>query len=983
MFSEQQHTDTRATRREDVRRALAARLLREQPLALLAYAILAAATVAFLWTEDRAPRLGGWALALALSIVARVLGLRHWARRGLPLAALAWRLRVLMAIGAVAWGAGAAALFPEIQAREWALVLVVLAGLVAGATVTLEADPIAFRLFLVAALGPLPIGILAHGHERAHIFATFLILCFAAFMLVLNARVHRTLVRQLTATVRLEHGERQEHRQRAFLDALFASAPVAIAIVDPDGRVRATNPRFAELFGYPQDEAAGRPLDDLIVPAPQRDAAARFTARAVAGEFVEAEAQRHRKDGSPVAVRFSARRVEGFGDGTTIVLYEDITERKRVEQAMREARELAERTARSRSAFLANMSHEIRTPMNAVLGMVELVLDTDVTTEQRRALELVRSSAEALLAVLNDILDFSKIEAEHLELETIPFDLHKLVHSTVSLLAVRARSKHLELIADVAGDVPAAVRGDPTRLRQILTNLIGNAIKFTEEGEVAVTAAAAGSRDRATLIRFTVRDTGIGIAPQQLQTIFQEFQQADVSMTRRYGGTGLGLAISRRLVALMGGELSVRSELGRGSEFAFTVPLPVAADAAAGALLPEHILPGSRRVLVVDDNETNRRILRDMLAAEGMVVAEATGADAALDMLRRAHGNGSAFDLAIIDAQMPDRDGFALAAAVRADPALGSTRFCMLTSSGERGDGERCRQLGIRGYLTKPIARADLLEAVGMVLSDAPPAGDPAGVVTRHTIREARRELHILLAEDNVVNQQVAVAMLVRRGHQVDVAANGREAVDLVRQHHYDVVLMDIQMPEMDGFEATTAIRALPGGRDLPIYALTAHAVSGERERCLARGMTGYLAKPFRGSELYGLVESGPAGAAPAEQEEDAAVDLEGFRAMMRESGAVDAVDGILDTFLQDADGRLAALAAAVAGGDADGIAKTAHGFKSAAGTIYARGLATLLQQVEAAARRGAIAEARAGLERVRAAAAAVVDSIRAARAGG
>jgi PAS domain S-box-containing protein len=980
MFSEPQHTDTRATRRQDVRRALAARLLRDQPLALLAHAILAVATITFLWADDRVRSLEGWAVALALSVVARAIGGRHWIRHSLPSGALAWRLRVLITIGGLAWGAGAAVLFPQIQSREWALVLVVLAGLVAGATVTLEPDPIAFRLFLAAALGPLPIGILAHGHERTHIFAVFLIFCFAAFMLALNTRLHRTLVRQLTAAVRLEHSERRERRQRAFLDALFASAPVAIAIVGPDGRVRTTNPRFADLFGYRSDDAAGQLLDELIVAAAQRGAAAGFTARAVAGEFVEAEAERHRKDGSPIDVRFSAQRVEGLGDGTTIVLYEDITDRKRAEAAMRDARDAAERTARSRAAFLANMSHEIRTPMNAVLGMVELVLDTDVTTEQRRALELVRSSAEALLAVLNDILDFSKIEAEHLELEAIPFDLHKLVHATVSLLAVRARSKHLELIADVARDVPAAVRGDPTRVRQVLTNLIGNAIKFTEEGEVAVTAAAAGPRDGATLVRFGVRDTGIGIAPEQLQTIFQEFQQADASMTRRYGGTGLGLAISRRLVGLMGGELTVESEVGRGSEFTFTLPFPVEAAAAARSVLPEHLLPGSRRVLLVDDNETNRRILRDMLAAEGMVVAEATGADAALETLRRARGNGAAFDLAIIDAQMPDRDGFALAAEVQADPALGATRLCMLTSAGQRGDGERCRQLGIRGYLTKPIARADLLEAVGLVLSDTP----PAGVVTRHTIREARQELHILLAEDNVVNQQVAVAMLVRRGHQVDVAANGREAVDLARRHRYDVVLMDIQMPEMDGFEATTAIRALPGGRDLPVYALTAHAVSGERERCLAHGMTGYLAKPFKGSELYVLVESGTADAAAAgEPAAKAAVDLEGFRAMMRESGAVDAVDGILDTFLRDTEGRLAALARALAAGDADAVAQAAHAFKSAAGSIYARGLATLLQQVEAAARRGAVDEAGAAFERARSEATAVVDSIRVARGDG
>jgi CheY-like chemotaxis protein len=370
-----------------------------------------------------------------------------------------------------------------------------------------------------------------------------------------------------------------------------------------------------------------------------------------------------------------------------------------------------------------------------------------------------------------------------------------------------------------------------------------------------------------------------------------------------------------------------------------------------------------------------------MLAAEGMVVGEAASVNAALEALRQSRRIGKAYDLAIIDAQMPDRDGFELAAAVRSDPDLAPTRLCMLTSAGQRGDGGRCRALGIRGYLTKPIARSDLLEAVAMVLADqrTTPAGAPPEVVTRHTIREARRELSILLAEDNEVNQQVAIAMLVRRGHRVEVAGTGREAVDAARRRAYDVVLMDIQMPEMDGFAATEAIRRLPRGRDLPIYALTAHAVSGERERCLAHGMNGYLAKPFKAVELYALVEGGPAGAAasPApEASEELAVDLDGFRTVMREAGAEEAVGGILDTFVQHATDRVEALAGALAVGDAGAIAQAAHALKSAAGSIRARGLATLLQEIEQAARRGAVEEARARLERLRAAAAAVVDHL-------
>src|SRR6059036_4002754 len=453
------------------------------------------------------------------------------------------------------------------------------------------------------------------------------------------------------------------------------------------------------------------------------------------------------------------------------------------------------------------------------------------------------SSSEALLTILNDILDYSKIEAEHLELEAISFDLPKVVHATATLLAVRAREKHLELTVDVPRDVPHMVRGDPTRVRQVLMNLIGNAIKFTEQGEVDVSAAVVGYHDDRTSVRFRVRDTGIGISDEQLATIFDEFTQADASMTRRYGGTGLGLAISRKLVALMGGQLSVTSEVGRGSEFSFTLRLPVERSAAAATPGRAASL-GGRRLLVVDDNETNRRILRDMLGAEGVAVHEAARAAA-----------GTPFDIAILDAQMPDQDGFELAAAVRADPDLAATKLLILTSAGQRGDGERCRQMGIQAYLTKPIARADLIEAVGTVLVEAPPAGAAPTLITRHSIAESRHTLRILLAEDNPVNQQVATAMLVKRGHQVDVVGNGREAVDAIGTHDYDLVLMDIQMPEMDGFAATAAIRALPRGRTIPIIALTSDALSGERERCLDRGMTGYVAKPFKAHDLFAAIE--------------------------------------------------------------------------------------------------------------------------------
>ena len=645
---------------------------------------------------------------------------------------------------------------------------------------------------------------------------------------------------------------------------------------------------------------------------------------------------------------------------------------KRAEAVMRDARDLAERVARARSAFLANMSHEIRTPMNAVLGFVELILDTELTTEQRRALELVRSSSEALLMILNDILDYSKIEADHLELESIPFDVSKVVHATASLLAVRAREKHLELLAEVSSDVPRAVRGDPTRLRQVLMNLIGNAIKFTEQGEVVISVSAAAT-DGTAKLAFAVRDTGIGIAAENIGSVFKEFTQADSTMTRRYGGTGLGLAISQRLVRLMGGELAVKSEVGRGSEFSFSVTLPV--ETAPPARTTGLAALGGRRMLVVDDNETNRRILREMLAAEGINVDEVSTAAEGLEALRRVR-----YDLAILDVQMPDMDGFQLATAVRGDKKIKRQNLLMLTSAGQRGDGERCRELGIRGYLTKPISRSDLLEALGTVLAGSSDETGAAEVITRHTIAESRATLRVLLAEDNPVNQQVAVAMLVKRGHEVHVSSNGREAVDAVKERDYDVVLMDVQMPEMDGFEATHAIRALPKGKDLPIIGLTAHALSGERERCISHGMTDYLAKPFKAHELFALVEGTAdpkAAAEPPAETLAPPVDLEGFRMTLREAGAEQALYSIVDTFVRQAPDRLAALAGAVAGGTGDEIARAAHVYRGAAATIGARELAALLETVETTARAGDVEQARETFERVSPVAHAVTDYLR------
>ncbi|HWZ29555.1 MAG TPA: response regulator, partial [Gemmatimonadales bacterium] len=658
-----------------------------------------------------------------------------------------------------------------------------------------------------------------------------------------------------------------------------------------------------------------------------------------------------RKDGTSFPVSLTAfplREMNGTVSGA-VVTFADTSERVAAREAIQHARRAAEHAAQARSAFLANMSHEIRTPLNAILGLTELLFDTPLAPEQAHSLDLVRSAGETLLTLLNDILDLSKIEAEQLRFESIPFDPGHLIESTLALLAVRAREKRLEMITDVKPGVPASVRGDPTRLRQILTNLVGNAIKFTEHGEVVVSVSRqeGPDPDRAVL-HFSVRDSGIGIPADKLETIFEEFTQADSSTTRRYGGTGLGLAICRRLVRLQGGELRVESELGKGTDFSFSLAFPVEKTTAAPVVgTPAALLA---RILVVDDNPTNRRIVRDMLRAAGAQVDEIGEAAKVPDAVRAAFETKHPYALVILDAQMPDYDGFTLARTLREDPALADLRLMLLTSAALPGDGQRCRELGIQGYLPKPASRADLLDAVSSVIR-----GTDRNVVTRHSMAEARRSLRILLAEDNPVNQQVAATMLRKRGHQVDVVDNGREAVDAVAKHKYDVVLMDIQMPELDGLEATKEIRATKKGAHLPIVALTAHALTGERERLLAGGMTGYLSKPFKPHELFAVAEGWAIGDGEtvAIREDDTrpalppAADLQRLQRELTEAGAADALGAILDTFLADAPGRMQTLIAAVTAGDAVAVARAAHAFKSAAATIGATGLAALLADIE------------------------------------
>ncbi len=789
----------------------------------------------------------------------------------------------------------------------------------------------------------------------------------------------RATLQDITALKRTERELRDaEEKYRS----IFENATEGIYQSTHEGSYLSVNPALARMYGYDSpDELMGTVTHIARQLYAQPGRRAEFAAQIQEKNFVsDFESEIYRKDGSKIWI---SERCHGVRDGDGKLLYyegtaEDITARREAQQAIKAARDAALESTRLKSEFLANMSHEIRTPMNGIIGMTDLLLDTELTPKQRDFTQTISGSADALLTIFNDILDFSKIEAGMLSFEEIDFHLPSVVESAVELLAARSAAKKVEIASLVYHGVPTGLRGDPGRLRQVLTNLIGNAVKFTERGEVVVRANCQEETDTHAVIRFTITDTGIGIEPLALARLFQAFVQADGSTTRRFGGTGLGLAICRQLVERMGGEIGVTSQPGKGSTFWFTARFARQAAGATGRAPRKAPLQGVR-VLIVDDHETNRTILHHLFTSWSMQVQQAVNGEEALALMRFAAGRGKPFDLTILDMHMPGMNGLELARAIKSEPPLAATRLVMLTSVDHHDEPGALRESGVDGYLVKPVKQSPLFDCLSTVLSvDVETGGIQAGLVALETTKPAPAalaglKLDILLAEDNVVNQKVAICQLQKLGLEPDVVATGHAALAALAAKKYDVVFMDCQMPELDGYAATQELRKTEGGaRHTWVVAITANSLEGDREKCLAAGMDDYLSKPVRPADLLGAlsrylgtVTYVPAAPAPAQPTGSAGVIDPAMLAAFREMdgpGGENLLDTLIATFLENTPAVLAEARAALALQSASQLERAAHALKGSCSNFGAEAMRAACQHLEQAGHAGTLAQAPAML---------------------
>ena len=772
-------------------------------------------------------------------------------------------------------------------------------------------------------------------------------------------------------------------KQSARFRSLVHNSLDLITVVDDRSIAIYQSPSSSRVLGYAPKQVVGTRVTDLLHPNDK-------------ARVIKAFADIYDRPGETVALTFRMRHRNGtwvdmegtvlnlVGDATVggfVVNTRDVSERERVASELATARDAALEASRMKSQFLASMSHEIRTPMNAVIGLTELLLDSPMTDEQRRYAIGVQTAADGLLGIINDILDFSKVEAGKLQIELVDIDLGLLLEDVAALFAESAQARGVELLVHRRVGLRTALRGDPTRLRQVLVNLMANAVKFTNEGEVVLSASLVSDTPTAANVRFEVSDTGIGIAPDDQTRMFDPFSQADSSTTRRFGGTGLGLAIVRQLVELMGGHLGLESEVNAGSTFWFELPLE------KQALDTSEIEPAIGdlellRVLIVDDNATNRLILHQQLASWGMQPDEADGGHAALARMRAASADHRAYDIVVLDLNMPEMDGLELARTVSAEPGISTAKLFLLSSSGKVSD-EVARDCRLSGALAKPVRQSELFNCLVTGLSGSSATMshtvEPSGTVNE----AARHHGHVLLVEDNAMNQLVATKLVEKLGYSVVVAENGREALDAIAQRSsaglgFDAVLMDCQMPEMDGYEATRQLRRLEGdvGRRLPVIAMTAAAMEGDRERCLAAGMDDYVTKPVRSAAVDAVLarwiadreqDAPPAPIASVPVEDDSPLDPERL-AMLREldGGDGELLSAVVSEFVGDSTLQLGAVSAALIEGDPRVVERAVHNLKGASANLGASTLADLCGELEALARASALGMAPDLLDSIR-----------------